>query len=254
MTNRVLLNNVDHHDLRVVLGHGAAFGDAVNQSLIFPTEFEAAQRDYPILFRKDAEGRFQAVVLLGLDRDENLFLDGQGWPDRYVPAVQQRGPFMIGFREWEDAGERHREPMIHVDVDHPRIGRDEGEPVFLPQGGHSPYLDHIVRVLRMIHDGLEMIEPMFAAFAEEGLIEPLLLQISLDETTRYDLPDFYSIDTGRLAQLDGAALERLHRVGYLRMAFMVVASLANVSQLIERKNRKRAAGASPAPQPAWEPA
>lgn len=253
MTNRVLLNNVDHHDLRVVLGHGPEFGDAVNQSLVFPTEFEAAQRDYPILFRKDAEGRFQAVVLLGLDRDENLFLDEQGWPDRYVPAVQQRGPFLIGFREWEEAGERHREPMIHIDLDHPRVGRDEGEPIFLPQGGHSPYLDHVVRVLRTIHDGLEMIEPMFAAFAEEGLIEPLLLQISLDETTRYDLPDFYSIDTARLAQLDGAALERLHRAGYLRMAFMVVASLANVSQIIERKNRKRA-GTAPAPQRAHEPA
>lgn len=252
--NRVLLNNVDHHDLRVVLGHGAAFGDAINQSLIFPTEFEAAQRDYPILFRKDSEGRFQAVVILGLDRDENLFLDEARWPDRYIPAVQQRGPFLIGFREREEGGERLREPMIHVDLDHPRIGHGEGEPVFLPQGGHSPYLDHVTRVLRTIHDGLEMIEPMFAAFEEEGLIEPLLLQISLDETTRYDLPDFYTIGAERLAQLDGAALERLHRAGYLRMAFMVAASLANVSQLIERKNRKRAAGASPAQQAAREPA
>ena len=192
--------------------------------------------------------------MLGLDRDENLFLDERGWVDRYVPAVQQRGPFLIGFREWEEAGERHREPMIHVDLDHPRVSRDEGEPVFLPQGGHSPYLDHVVRVLRMIHDGLEMIEPMFAAFAEEGLIEPLRLQISLDEATCYDLPDFYTIGSDRLAQLDGAALERLHRAGYLRMAFMVAASLANVSQLIERKNRKRAAGANPAPQWAREPA
>ena len=30
MTNRVLLNNVDHGGLRVATGHGAAFGDAIN--------------------------------------------------------------------------------------------------------------------------------------------------------------------------------------------------------------------------------
>jgi hypothetical protein len=44
--------------------------------LVFPTEFEALQREYPILFRRGRQRRLQAVALLGLDRDENLFLDG----------------------------------------------------------------------------------------------------------------------------------------------------------------------------------
>ena len=96
MTNRVLLNNVEHRDLRVVTRHSVDFGDAINQVLVFPTEFEDLQREYPILFRRDAEGNIQAVALLGLDRDENLFLDGEGWHARYVPAVQRCGPFSIG--------------------------------------------------------------------------------------------------------------------------------------------------------------
>ena len=37
MTNNVLLNNVDHQDLKIDTRHGAAFGDAINQVLIFPT-------------------------------------------------------------------------------------------------------------------------------------------------------------------------------------------------------------------------
>lgn len=45
MTDIVLLNNIDHAQLRVAQGYGAAFGDAVNQALVFPTEFEALQRD-----------------------------------------------------------------------------------------------------------------------------------------------------------------------------------------------------------------
>ena len=153
---------------------------------------------------------------LGLDADENLFLGGGEWQARYVPAVRQRGPFMIGFQERDDDGEIVREPMIHVDLDHPRISRTEGQPLFRDHGGNSPYLDHLIRVLRVIHDGLAVTDAMFAAFEESGLIEPVMLQITLDDTTRYDLPDCFTISAQRLATLDGATLERLHRSGLPR--------------------------------------
>jgi hypothetical protein len=241
MTTAVLLNNVDHADLRVVTRHAAEFGDSINQVLIFPTEYEEIQREYPILFRREPNGGFQSVALLGLDRDENLFLDAQGWQARYVPAVQRRGPFMIGFQEREEGGEVRREPMIHVDLDHPRISATEGEPVFLPQGGNSPYLEHVAALLRVIHQGLELSGPMFAAFEELGLIRPVAVEVQLDDAEQYVLPDFLTIDEARLAELDGAALERLHEGGFLRAAFLAAASLGNVSRLIDLKNRRRAA-------------
>src|SRR5262245_31107251 len=99
MTNHVLLNNVDHHDLRVIVRHGPEFGDSVNQLLVFPTEFESLQREYPIFFRRDQDGSYQPVVLLGLDREENLFLDAGEWRASYVPALAQRGPFSIALQE-----------------------------------------------------------------------------------------------------------------------------------------------------------
>src|SRR4030095_12157074 len=68
MTNRVFLNNVEHRDLRVVTRHSVDFGDGINQVLVFPTEFEELQREYPILFRRAADGDFQAVALLGNPR------------------------------------------------------------------------------------------------------------------------------------------------------------------------------------------
>ena len=238
MTNKQLLNNVDHHDLRIVPRHAAEFGDSINQVLIFPTEFEEVQRDYAIFFRQDANGEFQSIALLGLDKDENLFLDETGWPQRYVPAMQQRGPFSIGLQERDIEGEPQREPMIHVDLDDPRTSRTQGEPLFLPQGGNSPYLDHISGVLRTIYQGLEISRPMFAAFAELRLIQPVAVEIKLNDALRYDLPGLYTIGQDSLAQLKGPALERLHQAGFLRAAFMAVSSLANVNRLIDLKNRK----------------
>ena len=237
MTNRVLLNNVDHADLRVIARHGPAYGDNINQVLIFPTEFDDIQREYPIFFRKDANGEYQAVALLGLDRDENLFLHEDGWRARYVPAVQQRGPFSIALQDRPGADP---EPMIHLDLDHPRVSRTEGEPLFLPAGGNSPYLQHAARVLGVIYDGLEVSKPLYTVLDELGLIEPVAVEIKLNDRQAYDLPDIYTIAHDRLAQLQGEDLERLHQSGVLRAAYAVLSSMSNVARLIEMKNRKLA--------------
>ena len=238
MTQSVLLNNIDHHDLRVIARHAADYGDSVNQTLIFPTEYEDAQREYPILFRQDDAGAFQSVVLLGLDRDENLFLTAEGWQARYIPALHRRGPFMIGLQGRE--GEGPGEPMIHVDLDDPRVGREAGEPLFLPHGGNAPYLEHVAGVLRTLYSGLEVTQPMFAAFDALGLIQPVEIEIAINDEEQYSLPGFFTIAQDRLADLDGAALEQLSRAGYLRLAYLVGASLANVNRLIDLKNRKNA--------------
>lgn len=229
MTGPVLLNNVDHHDLRVRLGHGAAYGDAINQIELFPTEFEAAQRDYPIVLRRNAQGAFRAFALLGLDARENLFLDGEAWRARYVPALIQRGPFSIGVPS--DGGE----PMIHIDPDHPRISRDAGEPLFRDHGGNAPYLDHVAKVLQVIYAGADLIAPMIEAFEARDLIEPVTIEVTLTDSRRYHVPDCYTIDRARFARLDGAALAALNRDDWLRAAVWLSSSLGNVSRLIELK-------------------
>lgn len=245
MTRLVLLNNVDHADLTVAAGHGPAFGDAVNQALVFPSEWQDLQREYPILFRRGEDGRFHSVVLLGLDRDENLFLKDDAWLARYVPALHQRGPFSIGLHRSKD-DDAEGEPMIHVDLNHARVMTDdqivagEGQKVFLEHGGNSPYLDAVTEVLRRIHAGVTTNDPMFAAFEAEGLIEPVTLEIAIDDTMQYTLDDLHTISAARMAGLDGAALARLHEGGFLGPAFWVAASLANVSRLIDLKIARRA--------------
>jgi hypothetical protein len=240
MTHRVLLNNVDHADLRVIARHGAEYGDAVNQVLVFPTEFEALQAEYPIFFRHDANGALQAVALLGLDRDENLYLDAQGWNARYVPAVQQRGPFSIVLPA-PRPGAVAPEPMIHVDLDHPRVSRTEGEPLFLPAGGHAPYLQQASRVLGLIYEGLEVSRPFFAALEALDLIEPVEVEAKLTDGRAYVLPDLLTVSEPRLLDVGGQDLERLHRTGTLRAAYAVLASQANVPRLIDAKLRRQAA-------------
>ncbi|WP_160154623.1 SapC family protein [Microbulbifer sp. ALW1] len=236
MSQTTLLDNVNHHDLKIITEHGARFGDNVNQVLTFPSEYADVHREYPILFHRDsASGDYQSIALLGLARDENLFLDESGWDANYVPAVIARGPFLIGLHG--DSGE----PMIHVDMDSPRVNRSQGQAVFLTHGGHSPYLSRISEILQRIHRGVAGSADMFAAFTACDLIEPVKLELQLNDNERYIIDHFSTISGERMAALTGAQLESLNRQGYLQLAFYVLASLGNTPQLIERKNRRSVA-------------
>ncbi len=247
MTKHVMLNNVAHKDLRVITRYGAEFGDNVGSVLTFPTEYADVQREYPIFFRKDAAtGEYQSIALLGLEKDENLFLEAGRWNASYVPGIVVKGPFLIGFQEQQIEGELRKEPVIHVDLDHPRVSTTEGELVFLPQGGNSPFLEHIAMVLRGIRDGIDVSKAMFAAFAELDLIEPVTIEIKLNAEQGVNLVGLHTIDQKKLAALDGAALERLNKAGFLQGAYLVIASMANVRKLMALKQRRAAAAAGSA--------
>lgn len=243
MTRPVLLNNVDHGHLKVLTRRAAGPGDTAHHVLTFPTEFADVQREYPILFRRHAgTGEYQAVALVGLAEGENLFLDGDRWTGAYVPAIVARGPFLIGFQEREVDGERRRQPVVHIDLDDPRVNEREGEPLFLEHGGNAPYLQHVAGLLSVIQEGIETGKAMFAAFDTHGLLEPVNLEMDVLDDVRYVLRGYWTISRERLAALDGTALADLNRAGFLEGAFLALASLANVPRLIDRKRRLLAGG------------
>lgn len=239
MARHVLLNNVDHKDLRVLTRYSADFGHDVHAVVTFPTEYGDIQREYPIFFRRSEQtGEFQSVALLGLEPGENLFLDNGGWNASYVPGVIAKGPFLIGFQEQESEGEVRREPVIHVDLDDPRVNDREGEAVFLEHGGNAPYLQHIAGILRGIQEGMAVTTHMFAAFESFGLVEPVNVEIDVHGDVQYELKGYYTISEERLRGLSGDALERLNKGGFLHGAFMVLSSLHNVGKLVEMKRRR----------------
>ena len=239
MARYELLNNIAHRELRVATGFGPEFGDEVGMVPAYPSEFAELQREYPIFLRRDAaSGAWQSVALLGFEQHENLFLQEGRWNASYLPGAAAKGPFLIGFQEdWVD-GELVQQAVMHVDLDHPRVNTDAGEPVFLPQGGNSAYLDHIAGVLRGIHDGNAFGTDMFAALDAKGLIQPIKLDVQIDQQHRVGVNGLHGIDRDRLALLDGADLRELNGAGYLEGAYLMLASLHNMRRLIAEKQRR----------------
>lgn len=232
MANSVLLNNVDHKDLRVITTRGADYGDNVMFALIFPAEFRSIQAHYPIVFRKAPEGQFQPLALFGFKERQNLFLGPSGWDATYLPLMVERQPFLIGIAA--------REMMIHVDLESPRISRTAGEALFREHGGSTEFLERMNSVLLAIHQGLESTPPFIAALLEHDLLESFVLDVELDDGSQNRLTGFYVINEERLASLAGAVLERLSKAGHLQPAYMAIASLSHFRDLIKRQNRLHA--------------
>ena len=70
------------------------------------------------------------------------------------------------------------------------------------------------------------------------------LEVKPTSDESYSLIGMHTINQQKLAELDGATLEKLNRSGFLYGAFLVIASTNNVRKLIAMKQARRLRGNS----------
>jgi hypothetical protein len=242
MSNHAVLTSETHRELRVRTERGADFGDNLMCCLTVPAEFRQVQNEYPILFRPTPErDGMAAYAMFGFETGENLFLGGGRWDARYRPLAMDIQPFLIG-RSAPGAESK----QVHIDLDSPRIApdssQDEGIRVFDDLGRPSPYLEAIADKLGALDAGYEASAGFYDALRRHDLLEPLALDITLDDGSTHRLIGFQVINEDRVQALDGETLEELHRDGHLMPIFMAMASLSNIAALVARKNSRMTHG------------
>ena len=236
MPNNVVINNIDHKDIKVDTRYSSDYGHNHGRSLVFPTEFNQIQCEYPILFVQDPKNQqFQSVALVGLEEDENLFLKSGNWHATYVPHMINKGPFSIGLQDQVVDGQEQRKPVVMLDTDDKRVNTENGQALFLEFGGNSPYLERIQSTLVSINDGIDISKPMFAAFSELNLLEPVTLKLDVNADKSFQLEGYFTINAENLAKLSGSDLQDLHQAGFLQLAHAVIASLNNMQKLVKMK-------------------
>jgi hypothetical protein len=234
MPDNALLNNVTHKNLKIIVKRGAEYGDDMWHAPIVPREFRQIAATYPIVFRKvSSTNQFEAVALFGFEPKENLYLDNNGWHADYIPLSVERIPFMIG--QAADRITREQQSVIHVDMTHPRISFTEGNNVFLPHGGNTPFLERINSVLAELMTGLTASKRFIDILLAEDLLEPFTLKFPVNNERLLELTGFYTINEDILRGLNGDQLARLHNQNHLELIYMVIASLTNIGKLIRKK-------------------
>jgi len=239
MTNNVLLNNVDHKDLKVITERSEKYGDNVWYAITFPLEFRSVQAYYPIFFTKDANtGEFFPAALFGFEHQDNLFLKDDKWDAGYIPLVMQRGPFTIGKQTVNDSGQNIETRVLTLDTDNPRVNKEQGEDLFLEYGGNTPYLEKAAEVMENIHLGLENSKSFVNFLLEYEILEPFTLDITLNNQSKNEMIGFYTINEEKFHDISTDIIAKLHNEGYLHAIYMVLASHGNIRDLMNRKIEK----------------
>lgn len=238
MTNTVLLNAADHADLRVITARGAEYGDNQWFATTFPLEFRSCAACYPLFFFKDSQSQqVFPVALFGFRHGENLFLQ-VGWQEKYLPLSVRRQPFLIGRQQVREDGMVREQRVLHIALDHPRVSKDEGEPLFLPYGGQTPFLQDMAGLLETLHLGMQDAKNFVDLLEQYQLLEPVTVNVTLKDGSSHQLVGFLTIAEEQLAKLDGVALAQLHLQGYLQAIYLMIASQAQIRQLVTLKNQQ----------------
>lgn len=236
------LNRLTHRHLRIKpVPTNYAFARGLNSVPLTTTEFAPAARNYPIVFTGDADKASMPAVLLGLLRDDNLFVedDSQWAAQAYVPAFLRRYPFVVANQE--TTGEAAAAAFT-VCVDMPVVTQsDDGIKLFEDSGENAPALKHALGFLAEYQRAAERTQAFMQQLRDSKLLVTKTVRVERAGTEPHTLNGFSIVDEEKLQKLGGKALEKLSRTGALGLIYAHLMSLSNVSLLSARFDTRSAA-------------
>lgn len=237
MVNLVVLNSQTHRNVRIAPRPTRECAQ-INVVSVIPREFPRLVAHYPIFFTKSTQsGRFEPAALLGFARKENLFFVNDRWDVAYVPLQIQRQPFSLIPRHSDNPAGSQAALDVAIDLDSSNIQTQEGERLFLDDGGPSKLLQDITSMLSALVSGSREAYAFTDRLAELNLIEPVRIDVEFVDGSEAKLEGLYWIAAAALAALPAAQLAQLRDREFLQWLYFQMASVSHVSGLVARKNQ-----------------
>ncbi len=222
-------------------GQLPVFTQSLNAIPVSHTEFNVAHRDYPIVFSSGDEGRsFAPVAVLGLQAQENLFVQNDAWtPGVYLPAYVRRYPFCMARVTLDNVEQAER--LICVEKEY--IAESGGEPMFDAKQEPLPRWKEVEKLLEEYEADLERTKEMCGILADYGLLEPFTMQATLNAGGSMHLTGMFRVDEKKIEFLNASQHKNLIKKGVMSKIYIHLLSLDNFGRLLDRK-AARAQGAS----------
>ena len=229
----VPLNKERHKDLYIEPTDNYLFARDSNSLYIAVVEFARAASEYPIVFGNDQEGGLFPAVLLGLKRNQNLFVDEQGnWNAGYIPAYTRRYPFILA-----GSSEGNGEEQFTVCIDEGYAGFNtarEGQALFDEQGEQSPILKQAVDFLKDYQNQIRLTMQFCEQLSELEILEPVQANVEMRSGDKLSIGGFQCVNRDKLKALAADRLKSLVESGALEMIYAHLLSLNNINALMTR--------------------
>jgi hypothetical protein len=226
------LHSETHREVRVRTRAESIRSDDRPFVPVVASEFPKLAVHYPILLAKSEDtGTFFAGAMQGIEKGEDLFHSGRASGASYLPLEQRRGPFYtIG----DD---------LAIDMDHPLVGFDEGEPLFDTARQPTSYLRGVQSMITKLQYGLEETSKFIGSLLALRLVEPVDISLRFDDGRQHRLDGLYTVSSDRLHALGDADALSLFHDGYLRLAYLMISSLEQIPVLARLHNQRLPLGA-----------
>ena len=234
-SNPVPLNKELHASLTVSPSpNGFRFASTARTVILAAVEFFDASRQFPIIFSSTPDGSILPVALMGLEENENLFVDGDGaWLGQYIPAYIRRYPFIT-----TDGSEG--QTTVCIDEDFDGFNLEAGFPLF-ENSEPTPKTQEIQAFLQDYFLQMQQTEQFCTMLLQKGLLRQIDVQANINDGRTYPLNGMLVVDEEKLTQLPDSDVVTLFRSGAVALIHAHLFSLRNLNTLIERKVKEREA-------------
>ncbi len=223
----VVVEREKHAGLRVAALQRFDFAAGTQALPVTVNEFKEVQKEYPLVFARGADQKLIPLALLGLRKNENLYVGaGASWDARYVPAYIRRYPFIFS----EAADETL---TLCVDEAYSGLGAAEGEPLF-DAGGESPYLKRILEFMSAYQNDFKLTAEFCKHLDSLGILVQMSAMAEMKTGEKYLVNNFLMVDETKLRAIDSLNLGRMFQSGELAMIYAHLMSLSNLGRLIDR--------------------
>ncbi|MGA2549700.1 MAG: SapC family protein [Burkholderiaceae bacterium] len=216
--------------VRPTLGAIPEFAKTQSSLPIAAAEAIVAGHDYPICFIVTNQTEYVPIVILGVERSENLFVtDGKWRAGCYVPAYLRRFPFCM--TRVAINGAMQNQSIICVEQN--ALG-DDGVPVLDADGKPTPDFAQVQELLGRFESELERTREMCKILADYRLFGPMSAKIEAGGAT-FELNGLIRIDETRMEHLTSNQLKTLVKKGAMALIYQHLASLVRFHRLTEIK-------------------
>jgi len=227
----VALNRERHRNLKLDPSLGNyLFAAQTNSLLLATTELIDAAASYPVVFVGEAGGPYTLCAMVGLNNEENLFVDAKGSWDAgsYVPAFVRRYPFVLS-----GGADENGDLAVCIDESFPGFNEQNGQPLFDAQGKETPLLQGAIEFLQHFHAEMLHTTDFAQRLSALGLLTPRSFEVQRDGQKRV-VEGVVVIDAEKLSALDDATVLTMVRSGDMALAHAHLLSIKQVPHLAVR--------------------
>lgn len=229
------LNKKVHGDYYIKNINGYKYTKETNSIYITVVEFIQSSCEYPIVFAKGKDEKIFPVVLIGLEKNKNLFVNDKGeWETNYIPAYVRRYPFILATTE-----NSNNDFTICIDEEYLGFNtKKEGKALFDDNGNQQDYLKNAVDFLKEFQEQVTLTNLFCENLYKLDILETMQAKVELDTGDKYNLGGFMGVNRDKLKKIPTEKILELFNTDQMELIYAHLSSLHNINNLIKRAHKK----------------